>query len=115
VYKFCTLAVAKSKKSKAFFSGLTGGPGRVTPVFLEDAMNNKLDLIFKTAAIILLAVFVWGYLEGRNVGRYAYFRDGELEFVLDTTTGVVYQDGYAMNHLTGKQGTVPGQAGPAKK
>jgi hypothetical protein len=78
-------------------------------------MNNTVDMLFKAAIVILLAVFVWAYLQGREVGRYTYTRDGELEFVLDTATGVVYQDGYAMNHLTGKQGSVSGQAGPAKK
>ncbi|WP_243311870.1 hypothetical protein [Fundidesulfovibrio agrisoli] len=67
-------------------------------------MDGKLDMIFKAAALVLLAMLLLIYAEGRDVGRYAYFRDGELEFVLDTKTGVVYQGGYAMNHLTGKEG-----------
>lgn len=71
-------------------------------------MDKTVDMLFKAALVILLAVFVWGYLEGRNVGKYAYFREGDLEFVLDTTSGVIYQGGYEMNHLTGREG-------PAKK
>ncbi|MBI4805712.1 MAG: hypothetical protein HY795_10815 [Desulfovibrio sp.] len=69
-------------------------------------MNSKFDVYFKGAILVLLALFLWAYLEGRSVGRYAYFRDGDLEFVLDTSTGVVYQGGYAMNHLTGQEGPV---------
>jgi len=69
-------------------------------------MKEKMDMIFKAALLVLLAIFLWAYLEGRTVGRYAYFRDGELEFVVDTSTGVVYQGGYAMNHLTGQEGPV---------
>ena len=69
-------------------------------------MGTKWDMIFKAAIVGLLALFIWVYMQGRNIGRYAYFRDGELEFVLDTTTGVIYQGGYAMNHLTGKEGQV---------
>ena len=69
-------------------------------------MGNKWDMIFKAAIVCLLAFLIWVYMQGRDIGRYAYFRDGELEFVLDTSTGVVYQGGYAMNHLTGKEGPV---------
>ena len=69
-------------------------------------MKEKLDLIFKALALLVLGLAAFTYFESRDVGRYAYFRDGELEFVLDTSTGVVYQQGYAMNHLTGKEGLV---------
>jgi len=69
-------------------------------------MEAKMDMIFKAAALVLLAVLLLLYADGRDVGRYAYFRDGDLEFVLDTKTGMVYQGGYAMNHLTGKEGLV---------
>lgn len=75
-------------------------------------MHNTMDIIFKAAIVILMAVFLAIYFEGRSVGRYAYFRDGDLEFVLDTATGVVYQGGYAMNHLTGKEGPVQPQKRP---
>ena len=68
-------------------------------------MKENFDTIFKAALLGLMALFLWLYAQGRDVGRFAYFRDGELEFVLDTTTGVVYQGGYAMNHLTGKEGS----------
>lgn len=78
-------------------------------------MHNLVDTLFKAAVLALLAVFVWLYAEGRTIGRYAYLREGDLEFVLDTTTGVVYQGGYSMNHLTGKEGPVTGKEGPAKK
>lgn len=77
-------------------------------------MKETLNTLLKAIAVALLALFVWSYMEGRNVGRYAYFRDAELEFVLDTSTGVVYQGGYAMNHLTGKEGPA-GKGGPAGK
>lgn len=59
----------------------------------------------------LLAVYVALYAQGRDVGRYAYYRDADLEYVLDTSTGVIYQGGYAMNHLTGKEGPVDRQQG----
>ena len=78
-------------------------------------MDNKWDVMFKAAIVCLLALFVWAYMQGRNVGRYTYFRDGELEFVLDTSSGVVYQGGYAMNHLTGKEGPVDKKEGPVNK
>ncbi|MFZ5427947.1 MAG: hypothetical protein ACOZEN_13310 [Thermodesulfobacteriota bacterium] len=67
-------------------------------------MNNLVDMLFKAAAVALLAVFVWLYAQGRDIGRYAYLKEGDLEYVLDTATGVVYQGGYSMNHLTGKEG-----------
>ncbi len=72
-------------------------------------MDNRMDIYFKGALVALAAVFLFLYAESRGVGRYTYVREGDLEFVLDTTTGVVYQGGYAMNHLTGKEGpVVPG-------
>lgn len=77
-------------------------------------MNNKLDVLFKAVIVILLAVFLWEYAGNRGVGRYAYYKDGELEYVLDTTTGVVYQGGYAMNHLTGQEGPVNKEVKPKK-
>lgn len=67
-------------------------------------MNNLVDTLLKAAAVALLAVFVWLYAQGRDIGRYAYLKEGDLEFILDTATGVVYQGGYSMNHLTGKEG-----------
>jgi len=67
-------------------------------------MNTFADIVFKAALVIILGVFLWLYAEGRNVGRYAYYREGELEYVLDTSTGVVYQGGYWMDHVTGKEG-----------
>lgn len=69
-------------------------------------MKEHLDLVFKGLLLALLAAFVWVWSETRSVGRYAYFRDGDLEFVLDTSTGMLYQGGYAMNHLTGQEGPV---------
>lgn len=78
-------------------------------------MDTRVDMIFKGALLAILAIFLFLYAEGRGVGRYSYLRDGELEFVLDTATGVVYQGGYAMNHLTGQEGLVnPGKLPPAK-
>jgi len=69
-------------------------------------MNNLSDTIFKAAVVALLAIFVWLYAGARDIGRYAYLREGDLEYVLDTATGVIYQGGYSMNHLTGKEGPV---------
>ena len=77
-------------------------------------MDNRWDLYFKGAMLALVAVFLALYAESRGVGRYSYVRDGELEYVLDTTTGVVYQGGYAMNHLTGKEGPVAPKVMPGK-
>jgi hypothetical protein len=71
-------------------------------------MNNLVDMLFKAAVVAAMAAMLSIYAGSRDVGRYAYYRDGELEYVLDTSTGVVYQSGYAMNHLTG-------QEGPARK
>jgi hypothetical protein len=69
-------------------------------------MGKWMDVILKAAIVIGLGIFLWLYATSRQVGRYAYYREGELEYVLDTSTGVVYQGGYAMNHLTGKEGPV---------
>jgi len=77
-------------------------------------MNNRADMFFKAALLVLAAVFLFLYAGNRGVGRYSYLRDGDLEFVLDTATGVVYQGGYAMNHLTGQEGPTKPKQAPGK-
>jgi len=67
-------------------------------------MNDRFDKLFKLALLVILAGFLYVYAASQGVGRYQYSRDGELDFLLDTKTGLVYQGGYIMNHLTGKEG-----------
>lgn len=70
-----------------------------------DKMKTLVDLIWKIALIVALVVFLRIYDQKKDIGRYAYVSTGELEYVVDTTTGVIYQGGYSMNHLTGEERT----------
>ncbi|MBF0480577.1 MAG: hypothetical protein HQK81_07815 [Desulfovibrionaceae bacterium] len=67
-------------------------------------MQSAVDAVFKLGLLVLLALFLYLYHELGDVGRYGYVRDGELEYVVDSKTGIVYQGGYSMNHLTGQEG-----------
>jgi len=67
-------------------------------------MRDTIDIVFKLGLLVLLAVLLYIYRELGDVGRYGYVRDGELEYVVDSKTGVVYQGGYSMNHVTGQEG-----------
>jgi hypothetical protein len=76
-----------------------------------DTVKTLADVLFKIALVVALAVFLRIYEQKKDIGRYAYISTGELEYVVDTTTGVIYQGGFSMNHLTGEERT---QAKPGK-
>ena len=67
------------------------------------SLKDTADVLVRIAVIAGIAVFLFLYAEGRSVGRYQYIANGELEYVMDTTTGVIYQGGYSMNHVTGQE------------
>jgi hypothetical protein len=70
---------------------------------MPQSLKDAVDIAFKLA---LLAAVAWALLlygEGRNVGRYQYIANGEQEYVMDTVTGVIYQGGFSMDHVTGKE------------
>jgi hypothetical protein len=66
-------------------------------------MRDTVDAVFKLGLLILMAVFLYLYDQHGGAGRYGYVRDGELEYVVDSKTGLIHQGGYSMNHLTGKE------------
>jgi hypothetical protein len=70
-----------------------------------DKIKTLVDVLFKIALIVGLAAFLRGYEQRKDIGRYAYISTGELEYVVDTTTGIIYQGGFSMNHLTGEERT----------
>ena len=76
-----------------------------------DTVKTLVDVLFKIALVVALAAFLRIYEQKKDIGRYAYISTGELEYVVDTTTGVIYQGGFSMNHLTGEERT---QAKPGK-
>jgi hypothetical protein len=69
-------------------------------------LKDCIDIAFKLAVLAAIACFLFFYGEGRNVGRYQYIANGEQEYVMDTVTGAIYQSGFSMNHVTGKE-TLP--------
>ncbi len=68
-----------------------------------DKLGTVVDMLFKIALIVGLAVFLSDYEKRKDIGRYAYVSTGDLEYVVDTTTGIIYQGGFSMNHLTGEE------------
>ncbi len=62
-----------------------------------------IDAVFKLGLLAVLAGLLWVYAQSRDNGRYQYITDGRLEFILDTRTGALFQDGFSMNHVTGKE------------
>ncbi|NDY55965.1 hypothetical protein G3N56_04300 [Desulfovibrio sulfodismutans] len=70
-----------------------------------DTLKTLVDMLFKIALIVAVAAFLRIYDQKRDIGRYAYISTGDLEYVVDTTTGVIYQGGFSMNHLTGEERT----------
>ena len=70
---------------------------------MPQGLKDFIDIAFKLAVLAAVACFLFLYAEGRSVGRFQYIANGELEYVMDTTTGVIYQGGYSMNHITGKE------------
>ncbi len=70
---------------------------------MPQSIKDVVDIVLKLAIIAGIAVLAATYRENSGVGRYQYIANGELEYVMDTTTGVIYQNGYSMNHITGKE------------
>jgi len=66
-------------------------------------IKDVVDVLLKLAIIGGIAVFLFYYAANAGVGRYLYIVNGELEYVMDTATGIIYQGGYSMNHITGKE------------
>jgi hypothetical protein len=79
---------------------------------MPQSVKDFVDVLFKLAIVAGIAVFLSIYATNRAVGRYLYIANGELEYVMDTTTGIIYQGGSSMNHITGQE-TLGGKA--AKK
>lgn len=73
---------------------------------MSQGIKDFLDIAGKLALVAAAAAFLALYAEGRNVGRYQYIANGEQEYVMDTVTGVIYQGGFSMNHVTGQE-TLP--------
>ncbi len=63
-----------------------------------------VDVVFKLGLLAALGGFLYVYAASRDVGRYSYVQNGELEYVVDSATGLIYQGGYYMNHITGEEG-----------
>ncbi|MEA4857276.1 MAG: hypothetical protein AAGU21_20380 [Solidesulfovibrio sp.] len=70
---------------------------------MPQGLKDVVDVVFKLAMLAAVAAAAYGLLGNRGIGRYQYIANGELEYVMDTTTGVIYQGGYSMNHLTGQE------------
>lgn len=70
---------------------------------MPSAVKDCVDVLLKLAIIAGIAVFLFFFAKGAGSGRYLYIANGELEYVMDTATGVIYQGGYSMNHVTGQE------------
>lgn len=70
-----------------------------------ETLKNAADILLKLAVVAALATFLHYYVKTVDIGRYAYISNGDLEFVMDTKTGVIYQGGFSMNHITGEENT----------
>ena len=81
---------------------------------MPQAFKDFIDIAFKLALLAAVACALYLYGEGRNVGRYQYIANGEQEYVMDTVTGVIYQGGFSMNHVTGKETLSSAGANPRK-
>ena len=66
-------------------------------------IKDIVGIAVRLACIVGLAVFLFFYAKGAGSGRYQYIVNGEQEYVMDTATGVIYQGGYSMNHVTGRE------------
>ena len=67
-------------------------------------LKDIADIFFKLALAAILCGFLYVYAASRDIGRYSYIQNGDLEYVMDSATGVIYQGGYSMNHVTGEEG-----------
>jgi len=70
---------------------------------MPSVIKDVVDVLLKLAIIAGIAVFLFYFARNAGVGRYLYIANGELEYVMDTATGIIYQGGYSMNHITGKE------------
>jgi len=70
---------------------------------MPSVIKDVVDVLLKLAIIAGIAVFLVYFARNAGVGRYLYIANGELEYVMDTATGIIYQGGYSMNHITGKE------------
>ena len=70
---------------------------------MSQRIKDIVDVLYKLAIIAGVVVLAYSLYGNRGVGRYQYIANGELEYVMDTTTGVIYQGGYSMDHITGKE------------
>ena len=70
---------------------------------MSQRIKDIVDVLYKLAVIAGVAVLAYSLYGNRGVGRYQYIANGELEYVMDTTTGIIYQGGYSMNHITGQE------------
>ena len=70
---------------------------------MSQHVKDLADVLLRLAVIAGIAVFLYLYAGSRAVGRYQYIANGELEYVMDTTTGIIYQGGSSMNHITGQE------------
>lgn len=66
-------------------------------------IKDVVGIVFRLALVAGLAVFLYAYAKNAGTGRYQYLVNGDQEYVMDTATGVIYQNGYSMNHVTGKE------------
>ena len=73
---------------------------------MPQALKDFIDIAFKLAVLAAVACFLFLYAEGHSVGRYQYIANGEQEYVMDSVTGVIYQGGFSMDHVSGKE-TLP--------
>ncbi len=70
---------------------------------MSPRIKDFVDVLLKLSVIAGIIAFLYFYATSRAVGRYLYIANGELEYVMDTSTGVIYQGGYSMNHVTGQE------------
>lgn len=66
-------------------------------------VKDLVEIVFKLAIVAGIAVFLGQYAKGAGAGRYQYLVNGDQEYVMDTATGRIYQNGYSMNHITGQE------------
>jgi len=76
---------------------------------MPQRVKDVVDILFKLAIIAGIAGFLHYQAKTAGVGRYLYIANGELEYVMDTSTGVIYQGGYSMNHITGQESSQGGK------
>ncbi|WP_051261309.1 hypothetical protein [Desulfovibrio inopinatus] len=66
-------------------------------------MKDGIDIIFKIGILAILAGFLMLYAKSSENGRYIAVFEEQQEFIVDSRTGVIYQGGFAMDHIHGKE------------